>query len=131
MASLQPRYRRCRVATLKLVRWRATVAGPRGDRGVPLGAGRSRNFARFCCCPTHHRKRVTLYPSVTGKVLIAALRRMGFAVARIEGSHHSMRQPDGRITVVPVHAGETIGAGLPSRMLRDGTLSREQLHALL
>jgi predicted RNA binding protein YcfA (HicA-like mRNA interferase family) len=50
-------------------------------------------------------------PSVTGKDLIAALGKVGFQVIRIKGSHHFVRHPDGRATVVPVHAGETIGPG--------------------
>jgi predicted RNA binding protein YcfA (HicA-like mRNA interferase family) len=33
--------------------------------------------------------------------------------------------------VVPVHAGETLGPGLLSKILRDCELSREQLHAVL
>jgi predicted RNA binding protein YcfA (HicA-like mRNA interferase family) len=74
---------------------------------------------------------VTQYPSVTGKELVAALRRAGFTVARIKGSHHIMRHADGRITVVPVHSGESIGPGLLSRILRDVKISREQLQALL
>ena len=51
-------------------------------------------------------------PSLTGKQLIAALGTFGFEVIRTRGSHRFLRHPDGRATVVPVHAGETIGAGL-------------------
>ena len=51
-------------------------------------------------------------------------------VVRIKGSHHFLRHADGRITVVPVHAGETI-PGLMSKILRDRDRSRDQLHALL
>jgi len=36
------------------------------------------------------------------------------------GSHHFLRHPDGPTTVVPVHAGETIGPGLLFQILRDG-----------
>lgn len=70
-------------------------------------------------------------PSPTGKQLIAALVRAGFAVTRIKGSHHFLRHDDGRVTVVPVHAGETIGPGLLSQILRDCDLSREDLMRLL
>ncbi|MEE4380216.1 MAG: type II toxin-antitoxin system HicA family toxin [Candidatus Competibacteraceae bacterium] len=66
-------------------------------------------------------------PSLTGKQLIAALSKAGFAVIRVKGSHHFLRHEDGRSTVVPVHAGETIGPGLLSRILRDCEPSREQL----
>jgi predicted RNA binding protein YcfA (HicA-like mRNA interferase family) len=74
---------------------------------------------------------VTSYPAVKGKELVAALERAGFVVARIKGSHHFLRHADGRVTVVPVHAGETIGPGLLSRILRDAKLDREALQKLL
>ena len=64
-------------------------------------------------------------PRCTGKQLIEALQRAGFEVVRIRGSHHFLRHPDGRRTVVPVHSGETIGPGLLSKILRDSELSRD------
>jgi predicted RNA binding protein YcfA (HicA-like mRNA interferase family) len=42
-----------------------------------------------------------------------------------------MRHQDGRSTVVPVHAGETIGAGLMAAILRDTKLSRDELQKFL
>jgi len=68
---------------------------------------------------------------LTGRDLIRALRRAGFAVIRIQGSHHRLRHPDGRVTTVPVHAGETIGPGLLGQILRDCDLTHEQLESLL
>ena len=62
---------------------------------------------------------------------MAALGRPGFVVARIKGSHHFLRHADGRVTVVPVHSGETIGPGLLSRILRDTKLNRDALQKLL
>jgi predicted RNA binding protein YcfA (HicA-like mRNA interferase family) len=50
---------------------------------------------------------------------------------RVKGSHHFLRHPDSRTTVVPVHAGETIGPGLMSKILRDAELSPEEFAALL
>jgi predicted RNA binding protein YcfA (HicA-like mRNA interferase family) len=70
-------------------------------------------------------------PGVTGKELIAALRKAGFEVVRVKGSHHFLRHRDGRTTVVPVHSGETIGPGLLSKILRDCDLVREDLSKLL
>ena len=64
-------------------------------------------------------------PSFTGKELVARLQKFGFAVVRIRGSHHLLRHEDGRTTVVPVHAGDSIGPGLLSKILRDCDLSRE------
>lgn len=54
---------------------------------------------------------MTALPGVTGKELVAALKKAGFDVLRTKGSHHFLRHADGRTTVVPVHAGETIGPG--------------------
>lgn len=74
---------------------------------------------------------MTRLPRVTGSELVRALNRAGFEVVRVKGSHHLLRHPDGRATVVPVHAGETIGPGLMSKILRDTELSRDNLIALL
>jgi predicted RNA binding protein YcfA (HicA-like mRNA interferase family) len=74
---------------------------------------------------------MTSFPAVKGKDLISALRGEGFTVIRIKGSHHFIRHSDGRATVVPVHAGETLGPGLLVSILRDLKLTREQLQKLL
>ena len=68
-------------------------------------------------------------PSLTGKQVIDALQCSGFVVMRIKGSHHYMRHADGRATVVPVHAGETVGPGLLSKILRDCELTRNELQS--
>ena len=70
-------------------------------------------------------------PRLTGKEVIAALQRVGFEVARVKGSHHFLRHPDGRVTVVPVHAGEIIGPGLLAKILRDCDLTREKFPELV
>jgi predicted RNA binding protein YcfA (HicA-like mRNA interferase family) len=58
-------------------------------------------------------------PRLRGREVIAALRRAGFTVIRIKGSHHFLQHSDGRRTVVPVHAGEVIGPGLLGKILKD------------
>ena len=73
---------------------------------------------------------MTKLPALTGKNLIAALAQAGFEVIRIRGSHHYIRHPDGRATVIPVHAGEAIGPGLMVKILKDCELSREDLQQL-
>lgn len=73
---------------------------------------------------------MTSFPSLTGKDLLLALKKAGFSVVRVRGSHHFVRHPDGRSTVVPIHAGESVGSGLISKILRDCELSREQLQKL-
>ncbi len=70
-------------------------------------------------------------PSLTGRVLLAALQRGGFVVVRVKGSHHFLRHADGRTTVVPVHSGETLGPGLVSKILRNCDLTWDALRGLL
>ena len=74
---------------------------------------------------------MTTWPAITGKALVAALKKNGFVVARIKGSHHILKHADSRMTIVPVHAGETIGTGLLAKILQDCDLSREKLQDLL
>ena len=66
-------------------------------------------------------------PRVRGRELIAALRNAGFEVVRVRGSHHFLRHPDGRCTVVPVHSGELIGPGLLNKILKDVDLEADAL----
>lgn len=70
-------------------------------------------------------------PRIRGRELITALKRAGFTVLRVRGSHHFLAHPDGRRTVVPVHAGETIGPGLLRRILADAEMEQDQLVDLL
>jgi predicted RNA binding protein YcfA (HicA-like mRNA interferase family) len=44
--------------------------------------------------------------TLTGKQIVEILKKAGFEEVRQKGSHVSLRQPDGRRTVIPVHAGE-------------------------
>lgn len=69
-------------------------------------------------------------PRMRGRALIRALRKAGFDVIRVRGSHHFLRHPDGRSSVVPAHAGETIGPGLLRAILRDCEMTPEQLLSL-
>ncbi|MEH1931406.1 type II toxin-antitoxin system HicA family toxin [Nostoc sp.] len=60
-----------------------------------------------------------------------ALKKAGFEVARIRGSHHFLIHSDGRRSVVSVHSGETIGSGLFGQILRDCQISRDEFRELL
>jgi predicted RNA binding protein YcfA (HicA-like mRNA interferase family) len=62
-----------------------------------------------------------------GREVIKILQEHGFEVTRVKGSHHFVRHPDGRCTVVPVHAGETLGPGLLLQILRDTELTKDDL----
>jgi predicted RNA binding protein YcfA (HicA-like mRNA interferase family) len=74
---------------------------------------------------------MTKLPSLTARQVINALSSIGFSVARIKGSHHILVHSDGRRTVVPVHAGETIGSGLLLQILRDCQLTKDEFRSLL
>lgn len=58
-------------------------------------------------------------PTISGKRLIKTLGKFGFDTVRIKGSHHFLKHPDGRTTVVPVHSNEDIGKGLFRKILND------------
>jgi predicted RNA binding protein YcfA (HicA-like mRNA interferase family) len=70
-------------------------------------------------------------PVLSGKELLRALGRLGFEVVRVRGSHHFLRHPDGRATVVPVHGKETIGPGLLGKILHDCRVTPEELTRVL
>ena len=70
-------------------------------------------------------------PALTGKEIISLLKKAGFVIERQRGSHVFLKHSDGRATVVPVHAGETIGPGLLAKILRDAEMIREDFQKLL
>ncbi len=74
---------------------------------------------------------MTRLPRIDGKTVIAALAKAGFVVSRIRGSHYFLRHPDGRVTVVAVHSGETLGPGLLSKIMSDCEMTREEFGKLL
>ncbi len=74
---------------------------------------------------------MTRLPRATGKQVVAALSSIGFEVVRVRGSHHFLRHPDGRAVVVPMHAGETIGPGLMTKILRACDLTVDEMVAHL
>ena len=65
-------------------------------------------------------------PSVDGRKLIKILKKFGFDVIRVKGSHHFLRHPDGRSTVVAVHSKESIGVGLFHKILKDCDISVDE-----
>jgi predicted RNA binding protein YcfA (HicA-like mRNA interferase family) len=58
------------------------------------------------------------------------LKKAGFEIIRQKGSHVFLRHSDGRVTVVPVHKGETIGVGLLLKILRDVDITKEEFYKL-
>jgi predicted RNA binding protein YcfA (HicA-like mRNA interferase family) len=70
---------------------------------------------------------MTRLPRLKGKELVRLLEKLGFEIVRTRGSHLFLQHADGRVTTVPVHAGETLGPGLLRSILRDVELSVEDL----
>ena len=70
-------------------------------------------------------------PSVRGERVVRALERAGFKVARVAGSRHIMRHPDGRGTTVPVRHGRDVAKGTPHGILSDVGMTIEELQRLL
>ena len=66
-------------------------------------------------------------PVFTGPKLVKILKKHGFEVIRVRGSHHFLRHADGRCSVVPCHRGETIGKGLLSKILKDCDLTIQDI----
>lgn len=71
-------------------------------------------------------------PVISGKDFIRILESIGFVVIRINGSHHRLRHPDGRITTVPLHKNDPLPKGLLRKILReDLEMTIETLHSLI
>ena len=70
-------------------------------------------------------------PSLTGRQVVKALQKVGFTVIRQKGSHAFLRHPDRRSTVVPLHAGETVGPGLLRKIIHDVEMTREEFRSLV
>lgn len=71
-------------------------------------------------------------PMVRPEELVRALERMGFKRTRkTRGSHLRYVHPDGRRTTVPMHKGRTIGRGLLRKILKDISISAEELQKYL
>ena len=68
---------------------------------------------------------------MSGAKVVKALESVGFAVSRVNGSHHIMRHPDGRSVAVPVHAGRDIAKGTLRSILASVGITPDEFRALL
>lgn len=63
-------------------------------------------------------------PTVNGKQVVAALRRAGFLLEKVNGSHHILRDPvSGTHVSVPVHGTRDMKAGTVRGVIRDAGLT--------
>lgn len=74
---------------------------------------------------------MTRLPRLKGKEVVRALERAAFIIVRTRGSHVRLEHADGRVTSVPVHAGEIVGPGLLRSILHDVEMSVEDFLKLL
>jgi predicted RNA binding protein YcfA (HicA-like mRNA interferase family) len=72
-------------------------------------------------------------PVVNGRRVIQALKRAGFVVDRIVGSHHVLAFPGdpARTVSVPVHAGQDLKPGTLRAIIRQTGFTVEEFVALL
>ena len=68
---------------------------------------------------------------MTGANVVRALRRAGFGVERINGSHHVMQHPDGRGVPVPVHQGKDLPKGTLRSILAIISMTPEEFRTYL
>lgn len=71
-------------------------------------------------------------PVLKGTKLIKALKKDGFVLNRISGSHHILVHPEKQLTVsIPLHKGKTLGKGITLAILKDAGLSVEEFLKLM
>lgn len=70
-------------------------------------------------------------PRVSGKDVVAALRRGGFKLIHIEGSHHYLESPAGQLVTIPVHGTKILKPKTLKSILEQAGLTFEELIALL
>lgn len=70
-------------------------------------------------------------PALPGARVVKTLEQAGFAVARISGSHHIMKHPDGRAVPVPVHAGRDMPKGTLRNILAIVGMTEDEFRKLL
>jgi predicted RNA binding protein YcfA (HicA-like mRNA interferase family) len=70
-------------------------------------------------------------PRLTGAETMRKLRRDGWALARIQGSHHMLQHPIKPGTIpVPLHAGRILAPGVMRSIISQAGLTVDQFIAL-
>jgi len=74
---------------------------------------------------------MTRLPQVSGKSLIKALKKVGYRVARQEGSHVRLYSSDKSKKGITIPNHKVVGKGLLAKILRDVEISIEDFKKLL
>jgi predicted RNA binding protein YcfA (HicA-like mRNA interferase family) len=56
-------------------------------------------------------------PVISGKEFLKFLQAIGFVIVRVNGSHHRLKHPDGRVTTIPVHKNQDLPKGLLRKII--------------
>ena len=82
--------------------------------------------------PEPYGTRMSKVPRLTGREMLAALRRLGREVVVQRGSHAQLKHPQrgGRVTI-PLHSGETLGPGLVRSILAQAGVTADELRSAL
>jgi predicted RNA binding protein YcfA (HicA-like mRNA interferase family) len=72
-------------------------------------------------------------PVANGRQVLAALRRSGFVIDRIVGSHHVMRHAKdvSRAVTIPVHGGRDLKPGTLRNIIRQAGFTIDEFRKLL
>lgn len=70
-------------------------------------------------------------PVLKAREVISALRKLGFEVDHVTGSHYILRHPDGRRAVVPYHGNRDVKQGVLRSILRQAGLTVDEFKNLL
>ncbi len=71
-------------------------------------------------------------PAVSGKEAIGVLKRLGFRLDRVEGSHHMLVKAGlPHTVVVPVHGSQTLPKGTLGSIIRAARITKKQFFAAL
>jgi predicted RNA binding protein YcfA (HicA-like mRNA interferase family) len=75
---------------------------------------------------------VTRLPRASGKAVVQALRRGGFALSHVRGSHHYMKKSGvAALVVVPVHGNRDLPKGTLRAILNQAGLTVDDFITLL
>ncbi|MEK7165775.1 MAG: type II toxin-antitoxin system HicA family toxin [Patescibacteria group bacterium] len=71
-------------------------------------------------------------PVITATKLFKVLKKKGFVLDRIKGSHHVFVSVSDQVSVsVPFHKGRDLGRGITRAILKDANITLEEFQSLL
>ncbi len=64
--------------------------------------------------------------------LLRVLKRLGYVLVHVKGSHHIFKNTEGKRIAIPIHAGKLIGKGLLLEIIKeDLQLTKEEFYKLI